>query len=216
MAMGIDQTFDRHLRALVRSLSRPKIEGLFNPYRDHDPALDRAAAASHRRRNLRLYLRAFRSARHALVGEAAGYNGCRFSGLPFTGEDLLVGEKALPWTEGLSLKRSSRGSRPTSERSANIVWGAIGDRRDHVLWNAVPWHPHRPGQALTNRKPRRDEIESGLLLLREFFHLFPKAIPVAVGRVAESSLRSIGLEPIYLRHPSMGGQPRFLAGMRKL
>ena len=62
----------------------------FNQYRDVHAGLDRPAGAAVRRRNLRRYLEAFVSARFVLVGEAAGYAGCRFSGIPFTCEAQYV------------------------------------------------------------------------------------------------------------------------------
>ncbi len=208
--------WEKRRRALLRALARPAGSGLFNPYCDEDPRLDRARGAAIRRANLRAYLHAFQDARYLLVGEAAGYNGCRFTGVPFTGEDLLVGDGALGWTQGLRLARSSKGARLSSERSAGIVWGAIGERRDLLLWNAVPWHPHRPHRPLSNRPPARGEVRAGRELLERFLALFPHATPVAVGRVAEGALRELGLDPIYVRHPSMGGKRDFLSGVAAL
>ncbi len=96
-------SFENGVRRLVSRLARAvDSEGeLFNPYREVLSELDRPRGAAVRRANLRAYLNTFRNARSVLVGEAAGFHGCRFSGLPFTGEDLLVGERALPWTAGL-------------------------------------------------------------------------------------------------------------------
>ncbi|MEE8143636.1 MAG: uracil-DNA glycosylase [Planctomycetota bacterium] len=206
------------LRRLLSALSHPKgpSPNLFNPYRDEDPDLDRPGGAAIRRANLRAYLRCFRPARYLLVGEAAGYNGCRFSGLPFTGEDLIVGDRALPWTRDLPFARSSSGERLSSERSAAIVWEGIAQRRDLLLWNTVPWHPHQPHKPLSNRRPGRREVEQGLALLKVCLQLFPKATPVAVGRVAEGALRQLGYEAIYVRHPSMGGKRAFLSGVAEL
>lgn len=208
--------FDGTLRRLLTTLRAPCPEALFNPYRDRDPALDLASAPTRRTANLRAYLRAHEGARYVLLGEAAGYNGCRFSGIPFTGEDLIVGVEPLPWTEGHRLARSSAGEPLRREHSARIVWEGIRDRRDCVLWNTVPWHPHRPGEPLSNRRPHRGEIEAGLALLPSFLALFPDATPVAVGRIAEEGLAKIGVTASYVRHPSMGGKRRFLEGVAAL
>ncbi len=211
--------FERKLVRLLERIhgARGMHRNLFNPYRDRDPRFDAPAAPAVRRENLAEYLRSFRRARWILVGEAAGYNGCRFSGMPFTGEDLLVGPRALRWTAGLKLARSSRRERAlSSERSAHIVWGGIGAARDVVLWNTVAAHPHLPNDPLSNRKPARAEIEAGLDALSMVLELFPAARPIAVGRVAEAALARLGIEAPYVRHPSMGGQPRFLAGLRAL
>jgi hypothetical protein len=72
-------------------------EGAFNQYRDWDPELERPDGAAIRRRNLRRYLETFAGASYVLVGEAAGYAGCRFSGIPFTGEAQIVAPECLPW-----------------------------------------------------------------------------------------------------------------------
>ena len=85
-----------------------------------------------------------------------------------------------------------------------------------MLWNAVPWHPHVAGRSLSNRKPRREEVELGLEILERFLTLFDEAEPVAVGRVAEASLREMEHEAVYVRHPSMGGKNKFLAGLADL
>ncbi|MGA1489037.1 MAG: uracil-DNA glycosylase [Planctomycetota bacterium] len=209
-------SFESRLRTLTRVLGRPAPPGVFHPYLDHDPALDLPDGAERRLGNLRAYLRAHGDARWVLVGEAAGYNGCRFSGIPFTGEDLLVGESPLPWTDGHRLRRSSVGEALKKERSAAIVWEGIRDRRDCVLWNTVPWHPHRPREPLSNRPPRRPEVEAGLAILPTFLALFPEATPVAIGRVAEAGLERIGVPSRYVRHPSMGGKNAFLAGVAAL
>ena len=52
-------------------------EGVFNQYRDVHPDLDQPDGAEVRCHNLSRYLEAFTSARFVLVGEAAGYAGCR-------------------------------------------------------------------------------------------------------------------------------------------
>ena len=72
---------DRY-RALLDLLVAYRGERAFNQYRDEQPDLDIAGGAATRRRNLCVYLDAFAGARVVLVGEAAGYAGCRFSGIP--------------------------------------------------------------------------------------------------------------------------------------
>ena len=212
----MSESFERQLKRLVRNLENSPAGDLFNPYRDRHPEIDRADAARRRRHNLRTYLETFRRARWVMIGEAAGYNGCRFTGIPFTGEDLLVGEDPLPWARGKGLLRASKREKLSSEMSAKIVWGGIGTTKDIVLWNAVPWHPHKPGDLMSNRKPRRDEVRAGLELLQLFLETFPKAEPVAVGRVSQDSLAEIGIDARYVRHPSMGGKPAFLKGLEEL
>ena len=201
--------------ALIEMLHGYSGEGAFNQYRDVDPSLDLPEGAAIRRANLLAYLEAFAGARHVLVGEGAGYAGCRFSGIPFTCEEQLVGEAPLPWTTGCSLARSSRSARPWAELSAKIVWAALGDSRSYVLWNAFPWHPYGDAGPLSNRAPGRD-LQDGLGVLGCLLSLFPGATPCAIGRVAERALREVGIHAPYIRHPSHGGKKAFCAGIDEL
>ncbi len=203
------------LERLFDLLTAYRSERAFNQYRDVRRGLDRPAGAVVRRANLRRYLETFAAAQFVLVGEAAGYAGCRFSGIPFTCEAQLVGPGRLAWVAGPGLARSSAADVPWVERSARMVWEALGERRDCVLWNAFPWHPFREGEPLSNRPPGRD-LEDGLEVLRCFLDLFPAAQPVAVGRVAERALLALGRNVSYIRHPSHGGKRLFLAGVAAL
>jgi hypothetical protein len=188
---------------------------VFNQYRDIHPDLDRPDGAAVRRRNLRYYLQAFVDAQFILVGEAAGYAGCRFSGIPFTCEAQLVGPERLDWIYDQDLARSSTADRLWVERSATMVWEALGGRRDCLLWNAFPWHPFGERGALSNRHPGRD-LGDGLEVLDCLLSLFREARPYAVGRVAERALADVGVEAPYIRHPSHGGKRRFVAGVAAL
>ena len=187
----------------------------FNQYAHRHPDLDRPAAPERRVRNLRLYLRCFHSPRVILVGEAAGYAGCRFSGIPFTSEAQLTAPTALAWTAGLGLQPTGSRALPWDELSARIVWRALGERRDCLLWNAFPWHPCGPGGPLTNCAPG-SEAGAGLPVLRSLLALFPQARPVAVGRVAQRALSRLGIDAPYIRHPSHGGRRAFEAGLAAL
>lgn len=169
--------------------------------------------------NLRRYLETFSSPRYVLIGEAAGYAGCRFSGVPFSDEAQLVGPEPLPWAGAEhGFRRSSREDRRLMrEASARAVWGALRDRRDVALWNVVPWHPPGRGGPLSNGLPNRAARTAGLAVLRLVLgDIWPDAEPRAAGRLAEQALRELGIpEPIYLRHPSQGGIGSFRAGMEQ-
>lgn len=177
--------------------------------------LDRPGAAGIRLSNLGSYISSFAGARILLVGEAAGYAGCRFSGIPFTCEAQLVAMRRLPWVEGRKLRRSSRAEAPWVERSATMVWEALGESRHVLLWNAFPWHPFGDRGPLSNRHPGRD-VWAGLEVLRCVLDLFPEARSYAVGRVAERALARVGVSAPYIRHPSRGGKARFFAGVSAL
>ena len=199
----IDRLFD-----LLMAYQGP---GVFNQYFDRDPALDRPDAPALRRANLRCYLETFAGAAYVLVGEAAGYAGCRFSGIPFTGEAQLVGLDPLPWAANGGLAQTSLCA-PRRERSAQIVWSALDGRRDCVLWNAFPWHPFKTGP-LSNRRPRADELRQATNALLGFLLLYPHAEVVAIGRVSQLALQALDVEATYIRHPSHGGKRAFSEGI---
>ncbi len=145
-----------------------------------------------------------------LLGEAAGYQGCKVSGIPFTSERLIL-EGAIPRIAAPPGRLTSR-PRPWSEPSATTVWKtlqALGIASRTVLWNAYPWHPHKPGALHSNRTPSRTERQSGVSVVQGLLRLFPGAQVFAVGRNAESSLAELGIPATCLRHPSMGGAATF-------
>jgi hypothetical protein len=205
---------DDQLDPLLDLLQGYRGAGVHNQYQDSDPALERAGGAAIRRRNLRRYLKAFASASYILVGEAAGYAGCRFSGVPFTGEAQIVGPGCLPWARGLGFEQSSRETL-WRERSGEMVWGAFDGRLDCVLWNSFPWHPYAD-KPLSNRKPTRAEVEQATDVLRCFLALFSHAEVHAIGRVSEDTLARLGVCAPYIRHPSHGGKAAFVRGVQSL
>jgi hypothetical protein len=206
--MHYDRLFD--LLTMYRSGTHT-----FNQYSDVHPELDHPYGAAARRVNLRCYLETFANARFVLVGEAAGYAGCRFSGIPFTCEAQWAAPGRLDWTVGRHLARSSTAETPWVERSARIVWEALGERTDCILWNAFPWHPFGASGPLSNRPPGQD-LNDGLEVLHCMLALFPRARPYAIGRVAQRALAAIGEEAPYIRHPSRGGKRQFVAGVAAL
>ncbi len=162
---------------LVEALARSRIGTTHNQYAD----------SPLRRRRLADYLRARSAASILLVGEAAGYNGARVSGIAFTSERQLTG------------------SGP-AEISATIVHRTLAELEladDVLLWNLVPTHPHRPGAPLSNRRPTAAEVADGLPFVER---VAEGRRVLAVGRLAQ---RALGAP--YVRHPSHGGASEFRA-----
>lgn len=196
-------------------LATPTGPAVFNPWRDHDQgtdALPNAAVARLQR------LQAFFGTRPRwlLLGEAAGYQGAHVSGIPFTSERLLLAG-AIPRVDVGGQRLSTR-ARPWSEPSATTVWGtlhALERASDTLLWNAYPWHPHRPGVPQSNRTPTPAERRAGLPVLEALLAAFPKVRCFAVGRNAEASLAEVDVVATPLRHPSMGGATAFRDGLRR-
>ncbi len=70
---------------------------LFNPYHDTNPDFDLPQAAAIRQANLSSFLDSLPERPPVLlVGEAPGWHGCRFSGIPFTSE-LQLSNGILPF-----------------------------------------------------------------------------------------------------------------------
>lgn len=80
------------------------------------------------------------------------------------------------------------------------------ERRQSLLWNAVPWIIHAPGAR--NRAPTRPEAEMGLSLLSDFVSLLPALrVVVTAGRTAALALPLLrtarpDLELFAMPHPS--------------
>lgn len=190
---------------------------LFNPYTDICPSEDHHDSPAIRRENLIRYftVQLERRPKYLWVCEAPGYRGCRRTGLPLISENLL--EKA---SKKLGLKNyfnKATKTAPVDEYSANAVWGMI-DRVPDVplIWNAYPLHPFKEGDPLTNRPPRKKEIESARHILSDLIEIFEPPRIIAVGRIAEKLLKEQGLTCVYVRHPANGGLGKFRKGITEI
>jgi hypothetical protein len=190
---------------LLADLSTATIGATFNQFREVGPD-DAPDAAAIRLTNLRHYLAERVRADVVAVGEAAGYQGMRWSGIAFTSEFDL-----LRW--GDPYRRSSRRPRPWKEPSGTIVHGVLdetGAERRVILWNTVPTHPHLPGKPLSNRRPAREEIAAGRVLVERLVDIVHPRVLIGVGRIACATLP----EAQYVRHPAQSGATAFRVGMR--
>ena len=190
---------------MLRELPTLTIGTTFNQFRDTGPD-DLPDAPAIRLANLRYYLAERREADVVAVGEAAGYQGMRWSGIAFTSEFDL-----LRW--GDPYRRSSRRPRPWKEPSGTIVHGVLeelGAERRVILWNTVPTHPHLAGKPLSNRGPIREEIAAGRVLVERLVEIVQPRVLVGVGRIACEALP----EAQYVRHPAQSGATAFRLGMR--
>src|SRR2546430_2416948 len=212
---------DEFLRLLKRSPSH----AAFNPWWEVDEQNDIGRnAPAIRRRQLRAYLQnRFGKASFAVIGEALGYRGGHFSGVPMTSERLLLGPsnrfhiKPRDFFSDAKPRRTSKPEkRPDgfSEPTATIVWGTLLKLglppEQFVLWNAFPWHSFdsRRGM-LSNRTPTKPERCAGTPVLEAFFELFPCGDVVALGKVAASQLEELDANVHRVRHPASGGARLF-------
>jgi len=193
------------IRALIARLAAfPATKTLGNPFAD-----PRLAG------NLELYLNylASRPAPLALIGEAAGHRGCALTGMPFTSPETL---RDCPNDFFATHRDRMFRQGDIFEMSGRYVWGVAGDHNVvPLLWNALPFHPHLPGQARSNRTPTNTELAQGEPFLTAMLELFTPHTIVAVGKKAEQSLHKLypGLAFTTVRHPAMGGSTLFKAQM---
>jgi hypothetical protein len=200
---------------------------LFNQYADEDPLVDAPGAADIRRHNLIGYLmRLPPRPTVLLVGEAAGPWGCRFSGVPFTGERQLLSCPGFP----LQGERSSRDNPPAGmlrrhaappyvSTSALVFWDVmLPYYRDpgFIVWDLIPLHPHEANRPLTVRTLTRAEIHRFAGIVAEVVRIVAPETIIAIGRKAEQGLSVASIGSEYVRHPARGGAAEFAAGIRRI
>src|SRR6058998_583734 len=209
----------------LRLLKKSPSGTVFNPWWEVDKENDIGRNSPAIRRNqLRAYLqKRLRKAHIAVIGEAIGYRGGHFSGIPMTSERLLLGRsKKVPMKSNdfffdINPQRTSKPEKCPegfSEPTATIVWDTLlrlGLKPDQfVLWNAFPWHSFdQRGGMLSNRMPNKSEQSAGLSVLKAFLDLFPCDEIVALGNVAVSQLKEMNIECQGVRHPASGGAKLF-------
>lgn len=191
----------------------------FNFYLDEDLRFDLPGAARLRQQNLYHYFASFPAVPPVLVvGEAAGWHGARFSGVPFTSEALLLGG-GLPFTG----QQTSHRNIPHSESTATVFWGVMKSHFPKFLtWNIFPLHPREDTsvERIINRRPSQEEIRLTLPLLLEMLTVLKPRRLIAVGKVAYETLQELepdhGWVTQYVRHPSYGGKQDFTHGLQRL
>jgi uracil-DNA glycosylase len=167
-----------------------------------------------RRQNLICYLKRMseRRPRLMLIGEAPGYRGCRVTGIPFTSEAILVADQSPFDLFGAKSGFRASGSLPSRKReaTATILWHTL-EKLDvlPLLWNAFPFHPHRPDEPSSNRPPKPDELKVGERITKDLLALFDIGQVIAVGNKATVALAGWGIPAAHVRHPSRGGKLRF-------
>jgi Uracil-DNA glycosylase len=168
----------------------------------------------HTRQNLFLYLKALSkmNCHTLLVGEAPGYHGCRWTGVPFTSEKVILSHLGFQ-----SLLNQDYYVSPErhAEQTATIVWDVLDQLHIYpLMWNAYPFHPFREDNPMRNRTPTIKELKVGSAFLDELIQLFDIKTIIAVGNKAENTLNGIGITCHKIRHPSHGGKQDFIQGMK--
>jgi uracil-DNA glycosylase len=208
----------KQLDNFVRLLKASPSGAVFNPWWQIDEENDIGRIAPIiRRQQLRAYVQERLShVKLVVIGEALGYRGGHFSGIPMTSERMLL-DKQPVILAGIKPRRTSKPSicpDGFSEPTATIVWGAllkIGILPDEfVLWNAFPWHSFDPHRGLlSNRTPNKSEQLSGRPVLKAFLELFACEQIVALGKIAAAQLEQLDVNAYCVRHPASGGAKLF-------
>jgi uracil-DNA glycosylase len=168
----------------VQLLKASPSGAVFNPWWQMDDENDIGPQSpTIRRKHLAVYCRErLGKARLAIVGEALGYRGGHFSGIPMTSERILLGKQAdiaaalsrrrilqapssggrrapLQILSGIKPRRTSKPNKCRdgfSEPTATIVWGALLKLgllpTEFVLWNAFPWHSFDPRRGMLSNR----------------------------------------------------------------
>ena len=102
------------------------------------------------------------------VGEAPGRDGAAVTGVPFASVETLTAagfERSHVVQDGEGFASVCDGEPKRTERTAKSFWHAVLPLIEGmplpVVWNIVPFWPHRFG---VNRKPRVPELRFGLEL----------------------------------------------------
>ena len=182
LAVNTVPAVDRFITELA-AISLPRA---FNPWSEVDAENDLGVDASAiRRDHLRRYLaERVDHARLLLIAEAAGYQGCKFSGIAMTSERQLMASPSTgsEFFEGAKRRTSRAPVRPAgfTEPTATIVWGKMLEAglqgREWVNWNTFAWHP-QGATPLSNRTPTPEELEAGVPALQTL----PCALPGGAG-----------------------------------
>ena len=213
------------IETFLSSLRQYEGDGVYNPWRDYDERCDCGPDAPLiRSRQLTDYLRRrIGHAKNLFVAEAAGYQGCRFTGVAITCERMLLNaHKQVPsaMVLGYDGQRTSRPdcpfmtSNPQRRQGMNdptdtYVWGAILDNGlspdDVILWNIFPFHPHKDSP-FSNRTPTDAELAAGLTYTQELLALCrPDILIGAIGRKSALMLEEKGKAAEDIPQPANAG-----------
>ena len=199
------------VEAFVRRLADVSLPNVFNPYRDTCPIFDVEGASEIRKTNLINLLRAARkqNVTSIWIARDLGYRGGRRTGLALTDEHHLPIMASM--FGGIDLKRTTVGP-PVKERTASTIWNVVERIGLPIfMWNAFPFHPHTPGEPMSNRCHRMSERQHTSWVLNEILGFLQPDKVYSIGGDAKKCLATLGVQTTVFRHPSYGGQTEFVA-----
>ena len=201
---------------IVRRLSAIELPNVFNPYRDVCSVHDTQASPAKRRQNLISQLQATITGNIDTIwfGRDLGYRGGRRTGVALTDEAHLPILAKRCGSDRIA--RATKGP-AVAERTANVIWQVLSELPSlPFLWNAFPFHPHEPGDPMSNRCHSKKELATIWPLNLYLLEILQPTRVIAIGNDAYAALSFLGLQCEYVRHPSYGGQSDFLRGVRKI
>ena len=184
----------------------------FNPWQQSDKS-DISSAPALRCDNLKKYLMERPNPKYILIGESPSI-GARYTGIAMTSEEIFKNSNLFNEYACTSKVQD------TKEKTASIVWNDLKEygQENFVIWNAYAFNSkcfkswYKKASATEKKESIYKEI------LTTFFDIFDyeNSVIIAVGRDAEKSCKNFGFDCIYLRHPSMGGQNKFVEGLKEI
>lgn len=205
-----------NLEEFLNNLFSFAAPNVFNPYQNHCIENDLPGASIIRRINFESVLKfcTTNQTKAIWIARDLGYLGGRRTGLALTDEANLSAASNL--YGGIKLKRATRG-KMFPERTASIIWQMLGQIESPVmLWNVFPFHPHLPGDQMSNRRHTLTERKASAALTHALVEFMKPNHIIAIGRDAEKALRSLNI-PVYpVRHPSYGGQAEFVLRIKQI
>ncbi len=205
------------LHPFVNAVAALQFENCFNPYVDRCEVHDQEDAPYLRATSLSAMVEsaACEPVDAIWVGRDLGYRGGRRTGLALT-DDVHIDRHAKRWD--LSAKRPTVGT-AVAERTAAVVWNILDliDARI-FLWNVFPLHPHELDEPFSNRQHNARERRAGEEVLQNLIALLRPERIIAIGNEAAASASHVvdAVPVICVRHPSYGGQTRFLHQIAEL
>ena len=201
----------------VKDLTSLEFQDTFNPYAHRCQVHDHDDAPIRRRHMLLAMLKAAvdMDMDAIWIGRDLGYRGGRRSGLALT-DEFHLHTHAARW--GVRISRPTKGL-AVKERTATVIWDVLSQIEGHVfLWNVFPLHPHEPADPFTNRQHNARERRAGLKLLSALVDLLKPRRLIAIGNDAATAARGLSqdISVQKVRHPSYGGQTKFLTAIREL
>ncbi len=206
-----------NVEEFVRSLSDcSSQENEFNQFREVCPTHDLPDAPKIRCENLKKFLKAqlLNKPKYLWVAEAPGYNGSKRSGI------FLVSEKNFEEVAnkiGSEKFNVATKTEPKIATSVKVMWNLMKELPEFPLtFNVLPFHPFKEGNLMSNRTPKRDEIQRNLHYLKTLIDWFKPTEVIAIGRKAELALQELNTPYKYVRHPAQGGQSEFIEGIKRI